>query len=226
MKTYKIIRNIIPKEICKFLENYFLEKEKVAKVYLESQFISRFNKEYGAFNDPQVSNCYYIYGSMAGDIVLKQLKPKIEKITKTKLYETYSFVRVYNKGNELKKHKDRSSCKISTTINLGGETWPIFIQTDPNQGSKMNEDGTKVPYTAGTKKGNKVILNPGDMLLYKGFHLEHWREPLKKGKCVQLFLHYVNVKDANAEELKYDGRHMLGADALLRRKINNNLKKD
>ena len=77
-----------------------------------------------------------------------------------------------------------------------------------------------------TKKGNKVILNPGDMLLYKGFHLEHWREPLKKGKCVQLFLHYVNVKDANAEELKYDGRHMLGADALLRRKINNNLKKD
>lgn len=67
------------------------------------------------------------------------------------------FVRVYNKGNELKKHKDRSSCKISTTINLGGETWPIFIQTDPNQGSKMNEDGTKVPYTAGTKKVIKLF---------------------------------------------------------------------
>ena len=28
---------------------------------------------------------------------------------------------------ELKRHKDRPSCEISTTLNLGGDPWPIFI---------------------------------------------------------------------------------------------------
>ena len=27
----------------------------------------------------------------------------------------------------LKRHKDRPSCEISTTLNLGGDPWPIFI---------------------------------------------------------------------------------------------------
>ena len=176
MKTYKIVRNAIQKDICKFLETYFLEKEKVAKLYLTTEFISRFNKEYGGFNDPQAPGAYSLYGSTAGDIILKQLKPKVEKITKTKLYETYSYMRTYNQGNELKKHKDRSSCKISTTINLGGEIWPIFIQTDPNQGSKniKNKDEIIKNYIPGTKKGTKIILKQGDMLVYKGFDLEQW----------------------------------------------------
>ena len=30
-------------------------------------------------------------------------------------------------GDILKRHKDRPSCEISTTINLGGDPWPIFI---------------------------------------------------------------------------------------------------
>jgi len=163
MKTYKIIRNALQKDVCKFLETYFLEKEKVAKLYLTTEFISRFNKEYGAFNDPQVPGAYSLYGSTAGDIILKQLKPKVEKITKTKLYETYSYMRTYNEGDELKKHKDRTSCKISTTINLGGEIWPIFIQTDPNQGSKnIRDENEQIKnYIPGTKKGDKVILKPG-----------------------------------------------------------------
>jgi len=223
MKTYKIVRNALQKDVCKFLETYFLEKEKVAKLYLTTEFISRFNKEYGAFNDPQVPGAYSLYGSTAGDIILKQLKPKVEKITKTKLYETYSYMRIYNEGDELKKHKDRTSCKISTTINLGGEIWPIFIQTDPNQGSKnIRDENEQIKnYIPGTKKGDKVILKPGDMLVYKGFDLEHWREPLKKGRCSQLFLHYMDIKEPNAEKLKYDGRHMLGIDKLIMKKINN-----
>jgi len=217
MKTYKIVRNAIQKDICKFLETYFLEKEKVAKLYLTTEFISRFNREYGGFNDPQAPGAYSLYGSTAGDIILKQLKPKVEKITKTKLYETYSYMRTNNQGNELKKHKDRSSCKISTTINLGGEIWPIFIQTDPNQGSK-NKDKIDKNYIPGTKKGTKIILKQGDMLVYKGFDLEHWREPLKQGRCSQLFLHYIDVKDPDAENKKYDGRHMLGIDVLIKKK--------
>lgn len=220
MKTYKIVRNALQKDVCKFLETYFLEKEKVAKLYLTTEFISRFNKEYGAFNDPQVPGAYSLYGSTAGDIILKQLKPKVEKITKTKLYETYSYMRTYNEGDELKKHKDRTSCKISTTINLGGEIWPIFIQTDPNQGSKnIRDENEQIKnYIPGTKKGDKVILKPGDMLVYRGCELEHWREKFKGKQCIQTFLHYNNRKTPGAKENMFDTRPHLGLPEWFKRK--------
>ena len=111
-KKYKVLRNVLKPEVCNFLKNYFLEKEKIAKLYFAAEFISQFNKEYGVFNDPQVPGSYAIYGPMAGDIILEQLKPLIEKTMRKKLYETYSYVRVYNKGNELKRHKD--SCYFKT----------------------------------------------------------------------------------------------------------------
>jgi hypothetical protein len=29
----------------------------------------------------------------------------------------------------LERHKDRPSCEISTTLNLGGDLWPIYIKS-------------------------------------------------------------------------------------------------
>ena len=36
------------------------------------------------------------------------------------LTEMYSYARNYRQRHELKRHKDRGSCEISGTINLGG----------------------------------------------------------------------------------------------------------
>ena len=33
-----------------------------------------------------------------------------------------------------------------------------------------------------------------------------------------MFLHYIDVKDPDAENKKYDGRHMLGIDVLIKKK--------
>tara|TARA_R100001244_G_scaffold119846_1_gene89421 strand:- start:847 stop:1539 length:693 start_codon:yes stop_codon:yes gene_type:complete len=218
-KKYNILRKVISKELCEFLKNYFLESEKVAKLYFATEFISQFNTQYGVFNDPQVEGSYAIHGSIVGDMVLQQLKPLVEKNLKKKLYETYSYARVYKKGNTLDRHKDRLSCKISVTLNLDGEEWPIFIEGNSAKGKATHdkETGAVTQYTPGNTKGEKVILKAGDMLLYEGSDLEHWREPLKKGKCVQLFLHYVDVKYKDAEKYKHDGRPMLGVDTLIRK---------
>ncbi len=43
---------------------------------------------------------------------------------------TYSYLRVYKRGNLLKAHRDRPACEISMTVNLGmsaEEPWPIWI---------------------------------------------------------------------------------------------------
>ena len=31
-------------------------------------------------------------------------------------------------GDVLHRHKDRFSCEISTTLNLGGDPWPIHLE--------------------------------------------------------------------------------------------------
>ena len=90
--------------------------------------------------------------------------------------------------------KDIKSCEISTTMNLGGDAWPIYLEPS----GKKN------------KKGKKIILNPGDMLIYKGMELEHWREPFEGVDCAQVFLHYNNSKTDGSDKNIYDNRETLG----------------
>jgi hypothetical protein len=61
----------------------------------------------------------------------------MEKHTGIKLSETYSYARIYKEGDVLARHKDRYSCEISTTLNLGGEPWPIYL--DPT-GNKVKQE--------------------------------------------------------------------------------------
>lgn len=213
-KNYIVLKNVVSKEKCMFLNNYFLSKRQVSKFYFDTHFISQFNKEYGVWNDPQCMGAWSHYGDIASDLILQELKPTMEKVFKKNLYETYSYVRIYEKDHELIRHKDRPSCEISATLNLGGELWPIYIENDPSKG--YHDKNNKI-YVPGNTKGDKVILKSGDMLLYKGDKLEHWREPLKEGMCVQMFLHYVE-KNGKFKNQMYDGRPFLGIDSSIKRK--------
>ena len=60
------------------------------------------------------------------------------------------------------------------------------------------------------KKGVEVNLEPGDMLVYRGCELEHWREKFKGKQSVQVFLHYNNVKTKHSRENMFDKRKHLG----------------
>ena len=52
------------------------------------------------------------------ETLLLSVQPKMEKLTGLKLNPTYSYARIYKKGDVLNRHKDRFSCEISTTMNL------------------------------------------------------------------------------------------------------------
>ena len=114
----------------------------------------------------------------------------------------------YEKGDILKRHKDRISCEISTTLNLGGSPWPIYLEPKKNIGNP--KDGKPGITWASNNKGKKVSLKPGDMLVYRGCDLEHWREALKGESCTQVFLHYSDQKQKGAKENIFDGRPHLG----------------
>jgi hypothetical protein len=186
---FQIIKKAISLELANFCFDYFNLKRKVAKHLFEHNISYPKQDLWGTWQDPQVPNTYSCYADIAMEILLTNLKSKMEKVTKLKLIETYSYARIYKKGDVLKRHTDRPSCEISTTLNIGGDKWPIYLKKD--------------------KKEYKVLLNQGDMLIYKGCELEHWRDKFTGENCAQVFLHYNNIKTKGLTN-KYDGRPLLG----------------
>ena len=203
---YCVIKEAVPKQIAEFVYNYFMMKRQVARTFFDTRYISPFTTEWGVWNDEQVPNTYSNYADIAMETLLLRCLPIMEKTTKLKLNPTYSYARIYKTGDILHRHKDRFSCEISTTLNLGGDPWPIHLEPKKNVGIP---DGKK--YTASSSnKGISINLKPGDMLVYQGMVLEHWREEFQGDNCAQVFLHYNNQKSKNADKNIYDGRKHLG----------------
>ena len=97
-----LIKEAISKERAKITYDYFLLKEKVALKLMEDGYVPKDAVEWGTLNDSQVENAFSMYGDILGDRMLVDLLPMMEKKTKLTLVPTYSYTRVYQKGNELK----------------------------------------------------------------------------------------------------------------------------
>ena len=212
---FLIIKEAIDPKVANFVYNYFLMKRQVARTLFDTRYISPFTTEFGVWNDEQVPNTYSHYSDIVMETLLLNVQPKMEKLTGLKLNPTYSYARIYKKGDVLHRHKDRFSCEISTTLNLGGDEWPIYLENKKNVGNSTEIDPeTGKNYLTETKnKGTKIILKPGDMLVYKGMILEHWREVFLGDNCAQVFLHYNDVKSKDADKNVFDGRPHLGLPA-------------
>jgi len=200
---YTIIRNAITKDLATFVANYFLLKKQVFDTCTKHRYISPYENMFGFYEtkDEQVENTYSAYSDIAMETLLLKCQPEMEKVTGLKLYPAYSYARAYKKGDSLKRHTDRFSCEISTTMNLGGDPWPIYLE----------------PSGQKNKKGVKVNLEPGDMLVYRGCDLEHWREKFKGKECVQVFLHYNNQKTKGSLKNMFDQRPHLGLPSWFKR---------
>lgn len=134
-----------------------------------------------------------VYGDPVFDQLLANFAEPIGKQVGRRLLPTYTYARIYYPGEVLKKHKDRPSCEISATLTLGFKAksnWPIYFDED---------------------KEIMVELEPGELAVYKGTEVCHWRRPFKGDWHVQVFLHYVDADGPYADHA-YDGRGKLGAN--------------
>jgi hypothetical protein len=131
------------------------------------------------------------YGDSAAEGLLEFVQPRIEAVTGRELLPTYSYLRIYKRGDKLLSHRDRPACEFSLSLNIGqtpDAPWPLFVE---------NSTG-----------GARVDLGPGDALLYRGIDLFHWREPYAGNQLVQVFLHWVDANGPHAGQ-KFDGRPSL-----------------
>ena len=193
---YVVIKQVISKDLATFIYNYFLMKKQVYDTCRQTRFISPYEVLLGEYegDDGQIPHTYSCYSDIAMETLMLKCQPVMEKITGLKLTPAYTFARIYKNGDVLKRHKDRFSCEISTTMTLGGDPWAIYLEPSGKEGMK----------------GIKVDLKVGDMLVYSGCELEHWRNKFKGKECAQVFLHYNNRKTPGAKDNIFDKRPHLG----------------
>lgn len=184
---YLIIRNFLSEDFLGLIQDYFFVRAKSGAAQRK---------------DSQAPGSFSFYSDPLMETILDRSCKELSKKSKVDLLPTYSYTRIYIEGNELLNHRDRPSCEISATLSLGfeGEVNPIYFS--------KNEDKTDAV---------EILLNPGDICLYRGCDLWHWRPPFKNKWYLQSFLHYV---DANGpyKEWIYDERKFLAMPAPINRK--------
>ncbi len=190
---------------------HHVQLESARLAYMEEEGLPTVTDQHGTFTDSQAPGDFSKYGDPIFDALLSLSLEKMCELTGKELIPTYSYHRLYTQGTELKRHKDRPSCEISTTLCLGYDNsnvdaskypdwdWPMFV------GPKDGAEGTK---------GMPIHMKPGDMLIYRGDVVEHWREPLWGLNHAQLFMHY-NEKEGQYN-IMFDGRPLLGMEASFR----------
>jgi hypothetical protein len=211
------LENFISKELSNFMYDYIKLSAK-RLLHLFNEEIPHDSDVYGSFGDTQAPGDYSKYGDMLFDTLLAKGVETIKYTICTDVIPTYTYHRLYTKGTELKRHIDRPSCEISTTLFLGH-----------NIDNLKNEKNYNWPMYVFSKKENKevpIYLNSGDMIIYRGCEIEHWREPYRGLNHAQVFLHYNEVN--GQYNIKYDGRPELGLPSSFRKilNLNENKKED
>lgn len=146
--------------------------------------------------DEQCPLSWSVYGDSELDGVLEKLVPGLSKQLGIELLPTYTYARIYEPGETLVKHKDRPSCEISGTLTLGFDPgsgiWPIYFGRDDDD-----------------VVGQGFEINTGDLVMYRGCELNHWRPPYKGKWQVQVFFHFVDANGPHKDHAM-DGRKSLG----------------
>ena len=126
-KKYQVIRGALSKDLANFIFNYMMLQRDVVNFMMKHNKVSPANPFIGKRDDPQVPGAYSKYADWVMETLLQYMRPIMKAKTGLELIPTYSYTRLYENGHILKRHKDRPSCEVSTTLHLGGEEWPIFF---------------------------------------------------------------------------------------------------
>jgi hypothetical protein len=205
---YVVLKNFIPQEVIDMAmdvwktiesnEDYMsaifdLEEDIIASSPIDSLF-----KSHGAHTSPM--------GVMMHNYLTKKLKDKIDM----QLQETYTYTRKYDRGAYLNAHTDRPSCEVSATFCLDYKSddntpWKIWVKNDKNY--ITDEKGIPYPHdwVVETSQGvpirkrketpgiKSISLEVGDLLLYQGPNVIHWRDTFVGEYSYHMFCHWYNA---------------------------------
>ena len=174
-----VIREGVSKETCEQLKTEYL----MIKEVVETQYS-------GPTSDPIMPGAFAMYSPVCFEAMGQVIQPMIEQVVGCELYQTFSYARVYVKGTNLVRHRDRTSGEWvgNVCITRDDTDWELYIELDG--------------------KSHQILLNQGDICIFRGHKDYHWRPKYTGELQVQAFVSYVDVNGKYAKN-KYDGRPML-----------------
>jgi hypothetical protein len=196
---YFVVKNAISKDVCKIIAKEFKLLENMAH---ELNLPRGFGTDDPVsatvqfpYNDGLIENSFAWYSPLCfealSDVVIKSA---VESAVGEEVYPTYSYARIYYNGASMRSHTDRAASDVVVTCCISVDNtvkpWPIgFLDKDNNS--------------------IFVEQEPGDIVIYKGNEIEHWREKYEGAEQIQCFLSYV-LKNGPKAGLRYDTRPALG----------------
>ena len=183
---YLVIPNVLTPEACEliYIQCKMIEEIKCYEKNVKTSEV--------LLGDSQVEKSFSYYAPLCCESLCMYLKPVIEKHINKELLPTYTYMRIYYKGADLKKHTDREECEISASlcIHMKSEKPWDFCLTDK------------------TDKNVSVSLNRGDLVVYNRY-LKHWRDEYTGVEQTQTFLHYVDKNGPYSNKI-FDSRKLMG----------------
>lgn len=184
MKPYTVLRNVIEPQCLKLLET-------ALRLQADLRYV-RNGKDLNdpnAFADghPVTANACALASPIVTESLFSILTPIVQAEVGFDITPTFSYCRVYFNGAEMVRHVDRPSCEVSASvcISVDPEPWSIYFD------------------------GEELVLNPGDMVVYQGCEVPHWRLPYQGREQIQVFIHWVRT-GGDLDMWAFDGRPMLG----------------
>jgi hypothetical protein len=168
--NYVVVRNLLDPYLVKFLASYYSA--------VRAGQAGEFKKDWSSLNS---------HGDVCGDVVLYSIRTLIAEHTGLDLLPTYSFTRIYKKGERIGRHADGPQNQVSCSMCVarGEVDWPVHLSDGEHEGG--------------------VVLQAGDGVIYRGHKVEHWREKFTGDNQVQVIVGYVE-KGGEFDHHRFYGR--------------------
>jgi hypothetical protein len=183
---FELVKNAISKETAHLAA---FEFDMLRKIICIS---NNYPIDYKPNLDTMLDNCFGWYSPLCFESLSLLVQPKVEKVVGKKLWPSYSYGRIYYNSAVLPRHIDRDSSEYAVSVCIKKDSVPWHIGFKSYNGEEKIFD-----------------LSDGDMCVYAGNKIEHWREPFEGSEHIQAFLFYV-AQDSKYSILKYDTRPYLG----------------
>ena len=209
-ERYVVLRNFIPKDII----NMCLDTWKTVEgnpdwedtiMYREVNDITHMTPEH------QKNKSKGGYCTPWGVALHRWIHDALDNKIDLDLGETYSYTRRYERGAYLTSHTDRPSCEVSATLCLDyksddGSPWKIWLQNDQDyldfhNNEKLVEETQGIPPRR-REKAKSITLEVGDLLLYQGPNIPHWRDTFVGDYSYHIFVHFFN-RQSNMSNLPW-----------------------
>ncbi len=184
MKPYTVLTNVLEPQTLKLLET-------TLRLQSDLRYVRHGidPNDTNAFADghPVTASASGMNSPLITESLFTLLTPRIRQEVGFDITPTFSYCRIYWQGAEMTRHVDRPSCEISISlcITIDQDPWPIYFD------------------------GDELLLYPGDLVLYRGCEVPHWRLPYQGREQIQVFMHWVKT-GGDLDMYAFDNRPMLG----------------